>query len=47
MKQMMKYLKPYWKGIIIAAFAILVSTVCDLMLPTIMSDVLNQGVQYS
>lgn len=45
MKQMMKYLKPYWKGIIIAAIAILVSTVCDLLLPTIMSDVLNQGVQ--
>lgn len=45
MKQMIRYLKPYWKRMLLAALAIAVSTVCDLMLPTIMSDILNYGVQ--
>lgn len=47
MKRMLKYLRPYWKTIILSAFAILISTVCDLLLPTIMSDILNQGVHNS
>lgn len=45
MKQMIHYLKPYWKRMALAALAIAVSTMCDLMLPTIMSDILNFGVQ--
>lgn len=45
MKQMIQYLKPYWKRMALAALAIAVSTMCDLMLPTIMSDILNVGVQ--
>ena len=45
MKQMILYLKPYWKRMALAALAIAVSTMCDLMLPTIMSDILNVGVQ--
>lgn len=44
MKEMMKYLKPYWKGILIAMAAVTAATVCDLLLPTIMSDILNEGV---
>ena len=44
MKEMMKYLKPYWKGLIAATIAVTVSTVCDLLLPTIMSEILNKGV---
>ena len=44
MKEMMKYVKPYWKGLILATAAMTVSTVCDLLLPTIMSDILNKGV---
>lgn len=44
MKEMMKYIKPYWKGLILATVAMTVSTVCDLLLPTIMSDILNKGV---
>ena len=44
MKEMMKYIKPYWKGLILATAAMTVSTVCDLLLPTIMSDILNKGV---
>ena len=44
MKRMIPYLKPYWRGLLLATAAIAVSTVCDLLLPTIMSDILNNGV---
>ena len=44
MKLMIQYLKPYWRRMAFAALAIAASTMCDLMLPTIMSDVLNRGV---
>ena len=44
MKQMLKFLKPYRKGIAAALAAIAVSTACDLLLPTIMSQILNRGV---
>ncbi len=45
MKEMLKMLKPYWKGLVLATVAISVSTLCDLLLPTIMSQILNNGVQ--
>lgn len=45
MKEMLKYLLPYWKGLVLATVAVAVSTVCDLLLPTIMSQILNNGVQ--
>lgn len=45
MKQMIRYLKPHWKFVLFSGLAILLSTTCDLMLPTIMSDILNKGVQ--
>lgn len=44
MRNIIPYLKPYWKKLLLSALAIGVSTFCDLMLPTIMSDILNQGV---
>lgn len=44
MREMMQYLKPYWKGLIAATVAVAVSTVCDLLLPAIMSEILNRGV---
>lgn len=44
MKEMMRYLKPYWKGLIGATIAMAVSTLCDLLLPTLMSEILNNGV---
>lgn len=44
MKNIIPYLRPYWKKLLLSALVIGVSTFCDLMLPTIMSDVLNQGV---
>ena len=45
MKEMLKYLMPYRKGLVIATLAMTASTACDLMLPTIMSDILNNGVR--
>lgn len=44
MKEMIQYLKPYWKGLVLSTAAVAVSTVCELLLPTIMSDILNHGV---
>lgn len=44
MKKIIPYLLPYWKGLVLATAAITVCTVCDLLLPTIMSDILNNGV---
>ena len=44
MKEMFAYLKPYRKGLILATLAVTVSTVCDLLLPTAMSEILNNGV---
>ena len=44
MKEMLNYLKPYWRGVLAAMAAVTVATVCDLLLPTIMSNILNEGV---
>jgi len=44
MKEMIRYLKPYWKGILGSMTAIVVGTVCDLLLPTLMSQILDKGV---
>lgn len=44
MKAMLKHLKPYRKGLILSTLAITLATVCDLLLPTIMSEILNRGV---
>ena len=44
MREMVQYLRPYWKGLVWATAAIAVSTLCDLLLPTIMSEILNNGV---
>lgn len=47
MKEMLKYLLPYKKGLILATLLVTVSTVCDLLLPTVMSGILNNGVYHS
>ena len=41
---MLSYLRPYRKGLILATLAVTVSTACDLVLPTVMSEILNNGV---
>lgn len=44
MREMLKYLKPYRKGLTVATVGMCLATLCDLLLPTIMSDILNNGV---
>ena len=44
MKEMLLYLRPYRKMLVLSSLAVGVSTMCDLILPTIMSDILNHGV---
>ena len=45
MKRILKYLKPYLGKLVLAALMISLSTFCDLMLPTLMSDILNNGIK--
>ena len=44
MRKLLIYLKPYRGRIALATLLMAVSAVCDLMLPTLMSDVLDKGV---
>ncbi len=44
MKQMIPYLKPQIKMVILAAIMALVSSLCRLLLPSVMSDILDLGV---
>ena len=44
MKEMLNYLKPYRGGLVLATLAMMISTVCDLLLPTLMSQVLDDGI---
>ncbi|MBQ7871863.1 MAG: ABC transporter ATP-binding protein [Oscillospiraceae bacterium] len=45
MKRILRYLKPYVGKLLLAAGLLAVSTLCDLLLPTLMSDILEQGVR--
>ena len=45
MKRILKYLKPYLGKMLFAALLVSLSTFCDLMLPTLMSDILNNGIK--
>ena len=44
MKKLLSYLKPYRGKIILATLLMAISAVCDLLLPTLMADVLDKGV---
>ena len=44
MRKLLSYLKPYKGKIALATLLMAVSAVCDLLLPTLMSDVLDKGV---
>ncbi len=44
MKFIWKFLKPFWIGILLSTLAITIATVCDLLLPTIMSNILDRGI---
>ncbi len=44
MKKILLYLKPYGSRLLLSIALMAVSTVCELLLPAIMSDILNTGV---
>ncbi|CAB1241211.1 putative xenobiotic ABC transporter subunit (ATP-binding protein) [Clostridiaceae bacterium BL-3] len=46
MKFMKKYIDKYWKGFSLAIVCLTVEALCDLMQPTIMSDIVDIGVAY-
>lgn len=45
MKRIFKYLKPYRGQLALAMLLISLSSLCDLLLPTLMSDILDNGVR--
>ena len=47
MKDILPYLKPYRRRIALGMLLVAAATVCDLLLPTIMNDILNNGVRQS
>ena len=47
MKQIIPYLKPYRAQMGLGTLLIALSSVCSLLLPTLMSDILNRGVYLS
>lgn len=47
MKYILPYLKPYRRQIALAMVLVAAATICDLLLPTIMNDILNNGVRQS
>ena len=44
MKNLFPYLKPYMKWVILAPLFMVVEVMCDLMQPTLMSDIIDKGV---
>lgn len=44
MKKLIPYIKPYMKWVIIAPLFMVVEVMCDLMQPTLMSDIIDKGV---
>ena len=47
MKEIICYLRPYRKKAILAVIMVTISTVCNLLLPTLMSDIVNQGIYHA
>ena len=47
MKKLLIYMKPQRKRIAFATLFMAISVLCDLMLPTIMSNILDRGVYRS
>lgn len=45
MKEMFRYLHPYRKGLILSTLGICIASICDLLLPTIMSEIINNGIE--
>lgn len=45
MRKIAKYLKPFWGGVLLAFLLLFGQAMCDLSLPTYMSDIVNVGIQ--
>jgi len=43
----MKYLKPYWPGVLLIVLLLLGQARAELMLPNLMADIVNDGVVYA
>jgi len=44
MKNLLVYLKPYWKVTLLAPILMFIEVVCDLMLPTLLASIVDNGV---
>jgi len=44
MLKLLRFLKPYWPGIILIVLLLLGQAVAELYLPTLMADIVNQGI---
>jgi len=44
MRNLLVYLKPYWKVTLLAPILMFIEVVCDLMLPTLLANIVDNGV---
>ncbi|MCL2556998.1 MAG: ABC transporter ATP-binding protein/permease [Treponema sp.] len=44
MFKVLKYLRPYWKSVVVVMCLLLLQAMSELLLPTLMSDIVNEGV---
>ena len=47
MLKLAKYLKPFWAGVVLIVLLLLAQAMLELYLPTLMSDIVNDGVIYA
>ena len=45
MMKLMAKLKPYWKLVALSILMLSVQSICNLMLPNLMSSIVNDGVE--
>lgn len=46
MKKLAKYLKPYWKSVLLAPLFMMLEVITDLLQPTMMAYIIDKGVAY-
>ncbi|MBZ0292853.1 MAG: ABC transporter ATP-binding protein/permease [Anaerolineae bacterium] len=46
MRQLLRYLKPYWKAAVIAPLLMVLEVAMDLMQPRMMQRIIDQGIQF-
>ncbi|MEI6157038.1 MAG: ABC transporter ATP-binding protein [Atribacterota bacterium] len=44
MGKLLKYLKPYWRMVLLAPLLMIVEVICDLLQPTLLAKILDNGV---